>query len=163
MKKKTGFALVEIVVAMGLVATFLPAIGVILSFNINSSSQGKNFSKAYQLAQEGMEAIIYLKAKNDPAWDWQNTPANTTTGEYYQPQQTGGSWQLGSTTTSPSITEDPFTRTIEISEVRRCSHIVCEDPLALVDQNSRKIIVYVSWPEKNQIQEVKLESYVTAH
>lgn len=161
--KDSGFSLVEIIIAVGVAAIFLPAIGVILSFALGSSSQGEQFSQAYTLAQEGMEAIIYLKSQNDDFWDWLTTPENTLVGEYYQPSQVGEAWQLNGKTTTPAVTQEPFTRKIEITEVRRCGFAICDDPLAPVDPYSRKITVYVSWSEKGQEQEAKLDGYVTVH
>lgn len=164
--KKAGFSLIEVMVAVGLAALFLPAIGITLSSALSSSVQGDNFSKAYRLAQEGMEAVFYLKSQNDLSWDWTNTPDNTIPGQYYQPAQTGGVWQLGSTTTTPVITPSPFTRKIEITQVCRDASSVlsdCSNPGASVDQYSRKIVTYVSWSEKGQTQEVKLDAYVTFH
>lgn len=161
--KNAGFSLVEIIIAVGLAAIFLPAIGVVLSFALGSSSQGEQFSQAYSLAQEGMEAIIYLKSQNDASWDWLTTPENTLAGEYYQPSQVGGTWQLNGKTTTPVITQEPFTSKTEITEVRRCGLVICNEPWAPVDPYSRKITVYVSWLEKGQVQEVRLDGYVTMH
>lgn len=164
--KKSGFSLIEIIVAVGLAAIFLPAIGVMLSSALSSSIQGENFSKAYRLAQEGMEAVVYLKSQNAPSWDWINTPDNTTPGQYYQPTQTGGIWQLGGKTTTLVVTPSPFTRKIEVTQIcRDASRVLsdCNNPGASVDQYSRKITTYVSWPEKGQTQEAKLDAYVTAH
>lgn len=161
--KNLGFSLIEIIIAVGLVAIFLPAVGVALSFSLRSSAQGENFSKAYRLAQEGMEATLHLKSQNDSAWDWINTPANTTPSDYYQPVQAGGVWQLGGKTTTPTVAPAPFTRKVTIIEVRRCGLIICDNPWAPVDQYSRKITIYVSWPEEDQTQEVKIDAYVTAH
>ncbi|MDP3998942.1 MAG: type II secretion system protein [bacterium] len=161
--KNSGFSLIEIIVAIGLVAIFLPAVGLILSFSLKSSAQGENYSRAYRLAQEGMEAVIYLKSQNNPAWDWLSTPAPTSPLEYYQPQNTGGIWQLGGKTTAPAPDPLPFTRKIVIEEVRRCGLNICSDPVAPLDPNSRKITVFVSWPEADQTSEVRVDSYVTAH
>ena len=164
--KDSGFSLIEIIVAVGLAAIFLPAIGVILSFALFSASEGEQFSKAHNVAQEGMEAFFYLKSKNDSTWDWTTTPSNTASGEYYQPLQAGGIWQLGTKTTSPSVTQPPFTRKIELIQVCRNPSLTiadCSAPGASVDPYSRKVMVYVSWLENGQRQEVKLGSYVTAH
>ncbi|MFH0864175.1 MAG: type II secretion system protein [Candidatus Gottesmanbacteria bacterium] len=150
MTKNNGFLLIEILIAIGLSAIFLPAIGLILSFGLNAASGSDKNSMANQLAQEGMEAIYYLKS-NSSDWDWTSPDLDTVTGEYYQPIKDSGDWQLGNITTSPIITPDPFTRKIEI------------EAGFSGDQYSRKINVYVTWPDKNGEQEVKLESYVTAH
>lgn len=163
--KNEGFSLIEIIVAVGLAAIFLPALGMIFSFAIGSASQGEKYSQAYRLAQEGMEAIFYLKSQNDALWNWETSPVNTVSGEYYQPTQAGDIWQLGAKTTSLVVTQPPFTRKIGITQVCRNPSLIidCSEPGASVDPYTRQITVYISWPEKGQTEEVKLEAYVTAH
>ena len=152
-KQNKGFLLIEILIAIALAAIFLPAIGLILSFGLNAASGGDKNLTANGLAQEGMEAIYYLKSQNDVNWDWSSTPVNTdpTIKEYYQPKQVGGVWQLESKTTTPTVTKDPYTRKIEIGDG------FSGDP------SSRKITVYVTWSDNYGPEEVKLESYVSAH
>ena len=154
-KPNHGFLLIEILIAIALAAIFLPAIGLILSFGLNAASGGDKMVTANGLAQEGMEAIYYLKSQNDANWDWSsNSPTNTDPAkkEYYQPYKNAvGVWQLGPTTTAPTITKDPYTRKIEIGDG------FSGDP------SSRKIIVHVTWSDNNGPEEVKLESYVAAH
>ncbi len=165
-KRNEGFSLIEIIVAVGLAAIFLPALGMIFSFAIGSASQGEKYSQAYRLAQEGMETIFYLKSQNDALWDWQATPANTLSGEYYQPNQVGDFWQLGPKTTSLVVTRPPFTRKIEIIEVCRNLSLIINDcgaPGVSIDPYTRKVISYATWLEKGQTEEVRLEAYVTAH
>jgi len=93
--KKKGFTLIEIIVAIGLAALILPALIIVFSFSIQSAGQGENFTKAYALAQKEMETIYGLKEQGGTAWDWVNTPLN-------------------STTTTP-LTEG-FTQTVQISD-----------------------------------------------
>ncbi|OGK14126.1 hypothetical protein A3H80_04695 [Candidatus Roizmanbacteria bacterium RIFCSPLOWO2_02_FULL_37_19] len=161
--KNFGFTLVEVIVTIGLAAIFLPAIGVLLSLSLQSSVQGEKFSQAQALAQEGMEAVYYLKSQSDSGWDWVDTPENSPPDQFYQPTETDGIWELGSLTSSPIIGPEPFTRTVEITEVRRCGDDICTDASAPVDDTTRKILVTVSWPEKGSIQKVELDAYVTQH
>lgn len=160
--KTHGFTLVEIIVAVGLAAIFLPAIGAMLSFSLTSASQGEKFSQAYALAQEGMETAFFLKTQPN-IWDWTTTPANTSSGQFYQPSKIDGVWQLGEKTSTPVIGPEPFARTLQVSEVRRCGQDICSEPWGLVDDYTRQVVVSVSWSERGQPQEVKLEAYVTVH
>lgn len=84
-----GFTFVEIIIALGLAAILLPALGRALSFSIRVASQGEKFSQAYALAQQGMENIYAQKSQ-----DWASL-ANST------------------------IVVLPFTRTIQISPITR--------------------------------------------
>ncbi len=162
-KVGAGFTLVEIIVAVALAAIFLPAIGKALSLALQSSSQGESFNQAYALGQEGTEAIMNLKNIGDSNWNWTTTPGNTGVGQYYQPNQSAGVWVLGSVTSTPTVTKAPFTRTVEINEVRRCGSDICTNPGAPVDSTPRKIITTVNWLERGQPQKVVLTTYVSAH
>ncbi len=77
---KSGFSFVEIIIAIGLAAIFLPALSQVLSLSIRSASQGEKYSQAQAIAQEGMEAAFYLKSLNDANWNWTTTPSKTATG-----------------------------------------------------------------------------------
>lgn len=158
--KEKGFSLIEILIAVGLIAIFIPAIGIIFSMSIFSASQGEKFSQAYSQAQEQMEAIYFLKSKGGLDWDWVSTPVNTSAGEYYQPSQIGGVWQLGGKTTTPDGIEG-FTKKVEVFQVMRCGQVICD--IGGIDDNSRKVVVFVSWQERGENNEVKLETYVTRH
>lgn len=161
--RKNGYSLIEIIIAIALAAIFLPALGTIFSLSLTSASEGEKYSLAYQLAQEGMEAIYYLKSQNDEEWDWVSTPANTDVDEYYQPSQTGGNWLLGDKTKTSVVTKVPFTRQVTLGPVRRCLGEICDDGLAPLDPYTRLVIVTVSWEEKGTPQTVELHSYVTQH
>lgn len=156
---RAGFTFVEIIIALGLAAILLPALGQALSFAIRAAAQGEKFSQAYNLAQEDMEAIYYIKS-NDPAnWAWSSaSPASGV----YQPSKSGNEWILGPLVTTPAVAPAPFTRTVQIFPVNRdisgnVSVTGSEDP------NTRFIQVIVSWPEANTTQKVTLDSYVTNH
>ncbi len=164
--RQQGFTFVELLISVGLIAIFVPAIYRALSFSILESRQGEQFSVAWTLAREGMESVFSLKSHGGASWDWEYTPSNTPVGSFYQPAVSGGSWQLGSITSTPSVTTATFTRTVSIDEVRRCgipAVTICSDLLAQVDKYTRKITVTVSWPDPGGTQTVSLMSYVTAH
>lgn len=139
--KKNGFSLIEIIIAIGVAAIFIPAIGTIFSLSLKSSSQGEKFTQAYALAQEGMEEKFYEKTN----WLWTDTnPSNDIVIN--------------------TLTNN-FTRKIEIAKAcRDASNNLCDCSLGTEDIESRKIIITVFWLEGTPPpQEVKLEAYVTKH
>jgi prepilin-type N-terminal cleavage/methylation domain-containing protein len=162
LRNQDGFTLIELIIAIGLAALLLPAIIAVFSFSLTSAVQGENFTQAYALAQQEMEAVYYLRGQSD--WDWEGSDLNTDTGEFYQPQKVGDLWQLGGKTTTPTDFEG-FTKTVEVNEVRRYlgSGEITNDPIAPIDSSTRKITVNILWKENGQDQSVKLESYVTRH
>lgn len=158
-RNNVGFTFVEIIVALGLSAIILPALGQALSFSIRVASQGEKFTQAYALAQEYMEAIYYIKSNDPTNWAWSaSSPAAGT----YQPSKSGTVWILGSPVTTPAVSPAPFTRTVQISNVNRdisgnISASGTQDP------NTRLAHVVVSWPDTSGTQQVSLQSYVTNH
>lgn len=159
-----GFTLIELLVAIGLTALFLPALVFVFSFSLGSASQGENYTLAYTLAQEQMEAIYYLK-ENDLDWDWTEfSPFNTAADEYYQPQIEAGRWTLGSRTDNPQLTDGKYTATVKILPVKRDAvGNISEEEGSDQDDTSRKIIIKVSWKENGIPTDIDLVSYVSRH
>lgn len=155
-----GFTLIEIMIGIALAAIILPALVFAFSFSLQAARQGEKYTKAYALAQEQMEAIYAIR-KNDVVWDWETTPANTVSGEYYQPQLVSDTWQLGSKTTNPTEVGG-YTKKVQVEAVKRdASGNLSSDPWATVDDYSRWITVTVSWQQNGQNEEVELNSLVT--
>lgn len=137
MKQNTqGFTLVEIIVALGLSAILMPALGQALSFSIRVASQGEKFSQAYNLAQQGMEKMYAEKSQN-----WLGLADSTST--------------IGT-----------YTRVITVDDVLRCgvppTWEICSDGNP-DDGETKKITVVVSWEEPGGIQIASISSYVTNH
>jgi len=150
--KGKGFTLVELIIAIGLAAIFIPAIIYVFSFSFSSASQGEKYTQAYTIAQEQMEAVYFLKSSSDVNWDWVNSPADTILGiEYYQPKKSGLGWTLGPKTTTPVEDSNGFTAKVEIL------------PGETSDLNSRTVVVKVAWKENGAPSDVSLVSYVTKH
>jgi type II secretory pathway pseudopilin PulG len=151
-----GFSLIEIILAIGLSVIFLPAIMIVFSVGLHTSKQGEEYTKAYALASEHMEAIYALKMAGDSAWDWTTTPM----AGIYQPYKSAGKWLLGSTVSTPIKTDTIYTSTVTIANTQRCGTTPC-DSGGVVDTKTRKITVLVTWPDN--IAGVRLISYVTQH
>lgn len=157
--QKSGFTFIEIIVALGLAAILLPALGRAISFSIQVTSQGEKFSEATALAQEDMEAIYYIKSNDPTTWGWTaSSPGDGT----YQPSKPGTVWLLGSPITVPTVSPAPFTRTVQLTSVNRDVSGTISSTGTL-DPNTRFVQVVVSWPEGNTTQKVRLNSYVTNH
>lgn len=157
---KNGFTLVELIIALGLAAIFLPALVLVFSFSLGSASQGESYTQAYTLAQERMESIYFLK--EDVSWDWVNFPSNNGASDFYQPYKNSGVWELGSKTTTPLET-DGYTVTVQILPVNRSAGDITEEAWGVLDPKSRKVNVKVVWSEKGSPTEINLVSYVTDH
>jgi prepilin-type N-terminal cleavage/methylation domain-containing protein len=163
MKTKGGFTLVEIVISLAIAALFLPVLARLYTFAIGSSSQGDKYSKAYAFAQEGMEAIYYIKDKRSDIWDWDTLPVNTAVDQYYQIKKISDLWDFdgGIKNESELLEESGYTRSIQIfPEYRDAAGNLggtTDDPL------TRRVVVKVKWLGVNGEEEVTLSSYVTKH
>ncbi len=156
-----GFTLIELLFAIALSALFLPALVFVYSFSLGAASQGENYTQAYALAQEYMEAIYYIKKNSPNEWDWISKPENTLDGEYYQPYKSGGVWVLGPKNPPPQEING-YNVFVEIKEIRRNEQGDI-DEAGNIDHKSRKIIITVKWKEKGNDTSIDLVSYVTKH
>jgi prepilin-type N-terminal cleavage/methylation domain-containing protein len=161
-QSKAGYTLIESLVAIGLIAILVPAAAFMFSFVSTVTAQADKFTRAHALSQEGMEAVMYLKNKQDSAWDWTNTPANTSGSSVYQPNLVAGVWELGTQTPTPVIDLDPFTRTLTIEPVFRNLSLQLSDS-GTPDPFARLITITVSWLDKGQVESVVKKTYVSFH
>ena len=160
--RDSGFTLIEIMISIALSAIILPALIFTFSFSLQAAKQGEKYTKAYTFAQEQMEGLKSLK-ENEAIWDWETTPVNTSSGEFYQPKIVSGSWQLGSKTTSPTESEG-YINKVEITEVKRdASGNLSEEPWAIVDDFSRWVTVHIVWMENAEADEVNISSLFTKY
>jgi len=166
MKIEKGFTLIELIIAIGLMAIFIPSLVFVFSFSLGTSVQGESYTQAYTLAQEQMEAIYYLK-ENDISWNWTSFPENNGEFDYYQPTQEDGVWSLGAKKDGPPKITDGYAVTVKILPVvRNATGNISEDPedpLNTLDPTSRKILVDVAWNEKGEPTNIDLVSYATKH
>lgn len=164
MHMKKGFTLVEIMVSLAIMALFLPALARLFTFAINTSTQGDMYSKAYAMSQEGIEAVYYIKENRPDIWDWDITPVNTTSTEYYQVIKSGDEWGFdgGKKSAADLSAIDGFTRSIQIFMVVRDVEGNLNSG-STEDKFTKKIVSRVSWTGINGQEEVILSSYVTKH
>ena len=165
--KSKAFTLIELIVAIGLSALFLPAIIFVYSFSLGAASQGEKYTQAYALAQEQMEAIYYLKEYGDD-WIWGDDSINTSSTEFYQLQKDGEGWILGSKfseTTLPaeSVGYPGYTAIVEISGVQRNEDGLIAEDGTVTDHLTKEVKVTVSWLENGVPTDIDLTSYVSKH
>lgn len=129
---QTGQSLVELLVVIGLLAVFMPAI--LTSFVTSREGKAQQYQrlKAQALLNESVEALRNVR---EGSWS-----AVSTDGTFY-PQVSAPVWQL----TSGIETVDEFSRSITLSEVRRDSDGNVVSAGGTVDPSTRKAELSVSW------------------
>lgn len=154
MKKKLGFSLVEIVVAISIAVMFFLAIYEMILFASKITANNLRRVEAVNFAQEGIEAIRTIR---DNSWSANLSGIASDTNYYLA--ISGGKWTI-SQTPAPFL-DNIFTRTIKFYGVNRdgSGNIVTSGGTA--DAKTKKVVSTVSWTERGQSYNVSLETYIT--
>lgn len=149
--KKTGKGqlLIELVVAMGLMAIFLPALLVGIVATRDGRAQQNQRLQAISLVKEMEEAARSIRENG-----WSAFASNGT----YHPEIVGSSWTL----VSNSITENGFTKSILVEDVYRDSAGAITATGGTLDLSTKKITTTVSWgmPISSEVRSV---TYLTRY
>jgi len=144
--------MIEIIIASAIISLALASLGFLGNFAISVQTHLKQNQIATNLAVEAMEAARAVKEES-----WTNFSALALDTPYHP--QKGGTplkWSLA----SGAEIINGLSRQVVFSQVFRDGN----DDIALSgtpDSGTRKITATVSWSEKGNNYEVKLESYLT--
>ena len=136
-KDASGFGLVEIVVAVGIISFTLFALLQTELVAIRLLRTEKEHLEATLLAEESLEAARSLR---DESWNTNITPLSD--GLIYNPVIENGKWKLHTGTSS--VINGKYQRSITFSTANRNS----SDQIAVsgtADPNTKKIVAIVSW------------------
>lgn len=139
-KKNSGQSLVEVVVAVGMMALLLTAVLTLVSLSVKNSRLTKDRTKAVGLAQEGVEL---MRAYRDLSW-------------YGLLAATPGNYGLDKTwTVTEGLTTDcPTVNNIDDFFIR-CVQVIDDGP------DKVKIQVVVSWQEGAQVHQTMQTTNLT--
>ncbi len=156
--KKKGFSLVEIVIGAAIIASAGVAILNSYAYIIQSEIRMNKSIEATYLAEEGIEAMKYLR---DKGWTANILSLSTSSTYYVMLNNASGIGSWVATTTS-QIENTIFTRKITLGNVNRSAmtyDIVTSG--GTYDSNTRKITVTVTWPTFNNATMTKsLSTYI---
>jgi hypothetical protein len=127
-----GQSIVELIVALGVAAIFLPGLATGLVASQSGKVQQQQRADALALMREGTEAVRMVREKG-----WSTFASDGT----YHPVLTNGVWSLQSG--SESIRG--FTRQIAISDVYRDSAGNISQLGGSLDPSTKKVVTTVSW------------------
>ncbi len=139
---KSGFSLVEVLIACAIISTMIFALMSAVQKGISLSLNALKQTQASFLLEEGAEAIKSIRDAN-----WTNISSITLDTNYYFSYN--NSTNLWSVSTTPTTAIDSmFTRTVTLSQVFRNA----TDDIAVsgtVDTHIKKVVVTVSWPSSD--------------
>lgn len=125
MKNEQGQSIIEVVVAIAIVALVLVALVSAVTVAIRNATFSKNKSVATKYVNEGMEAVRSIR---DNSW----TDLTDAHGTFNGLQFSAGAWSFSGTQDYPDSPTNQFTRVIEVT---------CNPPT----NDSCDIDVQVSW------------------
>lgn len=151
--KNKGFTLVEVLVSMALLMSFIAGLMGLTQMSIRASSRGRMKARVETILNKTMEEVMAVRASNFGSLD---------EGSFY-PKSVAGSWTL------VAGDEDlgDVSRRVEITRVQRevsCGgERVCPivESGGVVDPVTFKAKVKVEWQEDGETKEEELESLLS--
>lgn len=148
-----GIGLVEVVVGAGILSLAGVALLITYGLYVRVASFAPRPIQAAFLEDEGMEAMRTLRDKS-----WANISGLTASTTYYLSfNASTTSW---TTTTTPSMIDKIFSRTIVLSTVNRDANNDISSS-GSNDPNTRKVTISVSWFKDNATTTKQLIGYLT--
>ena len=151
-KKNKGFSIVEILVALFVIAVALSSLLGLAAFSLKITNTLKETQQASNFSQELME--ITRNFRDGTSWNADGL-GTLLTGTAYHPQQSGSpaAWQFS----LGLETEGIFSRKIVFEDVFRDADDNITLSGGLLDNNTKKATVTVWWKDKS----IELVSYFT--
>lgn len=152
-KNKSGFGLIEILVAVSIIGLSFAALTGLGNFALKIQNRlQKNMAASY-LAAEAIEAVRAIKDEN-----W-TLISGLGIGSPLHPDQSGSpaKWSLA----SGNEVANGFTRQIILANVYRDSNDDIVASAGTLDPDTKKITATVSWSDQGESQQVSLSTYLT--
>ncbi len=145
-----GHTLIELLVAMGLLAIVMPTLLSSLALSTQSNQRHEKRQQAQAILNETQEALRTIRASG-----WANVASPGT----YHPVYESEEWQLA----SGSDTQNGYTTSVVISTVRR-SDISGEiiETGGWIDPSTMKVDISVSWQGENALS-IESSSFITRY
>lgn len=135
--KKRGQSLIELLVAVGVAAVFLPALATGLVASRNGRAQEGQRLLAVGLLKEAKEAVRTVREN-----DWTTFGALSGAGNLY-PVVSGSTWTLSNNAVNENV--NGFKRKVVISDVCRDTTGAVSATCPTMDPSTKKVVATVSW------------------
>jgi len=135
-----GFTIIEIVLGIGMITTFLVANAYYYKKILDVSQETTRSIQSGFLLEEGVESVKLMRDTG-----WAVNIATLTPGTTYYLYWTGLTWTA---TTTPQLIESVFTRSFTLAPVNRDSLDNIVTSGGVLDAGTKKIVVNVQWISK---------------
>lgn len=183
-KNPKGFSIVEAIVAISLAGIIAVSVNGLLASTHNLNLAGAMKAKATGYAEQSLEIMGMIQneafacrcdvyscdqiaqtcTKNGQTCHflegYQSCWTNYPDGNPFYLEE-GGGWQLQSGT-EIIVTDPAFTREISIENLRRDADNEIVDTGGTLDTNTKKVMVKISWQERDKPREINLSTILTA-
>jgi type II secretory pathway pseudopilin PulG len=149
-----GISLVDLLVAIAIIAIVFSIILGSLSISLSTSSLIKQTIQANNIAFEIIEAVRNFR--DGTIWNVNGLGTLATDTDYY-PQATSSKWQM----VQGIENINGFKGKVILKDVMRDSNNNIVESGGNYDPDTKKVIVNVSWQEKGRTHQVEITTYLT--
>ena len=153
---KQGFGLLEIVIAVSIVSITLFSLSYVFLLGNRLEAQSINKIRANFLAEEGLEAMRFLR---DKGWDASLAPLASGTNYYLSFVALLSQWSVDSA--SSGFIDGVFERVVTVEPVFRNSSDDIVTSGGALDPNTKKVNVAVSWGDRGATTTATLSAYLS--
>jgi Tfp pilus assembly protein PilV len=152
LKKNTGLTMVEVVIASSLILVAVVVLTAVHNLYLKSALSNGNSLKAAYLAEEGIEAMRYLR---DDSWNANIAPLSAA--DSYGVSLSGSAWSTGAS----NKWVDGFERVVTVGNVNRDANGDISSSGGALDPDTRLVTVAVSWPLSGATTTRSISTYMT--
>lgn len=144
--------MVEVVIAAAIILVAVVTLLGVHNLYLKVALSSGNAAKAAYLAEEGIEAVRYLRDSS-----WSANIASLSLGVPYGVVFSGGNWA----TTTTNIYVENFQRTLVFSSVSRDSSGDIVSSGGTLDPDTLLLVSSVSWPSSGATTTQSISTYLT--
>lgn len=151
-QKNAGLALLEVVVASSILLVIVTTVSISYQTYLAYALANKNRVQAAYIAEEGLEAVTFLRDSG-----WTAYIATLSPGVTYYLYITGSMWRA---TTTPQYVDGQFLRSFVVANVNRDTNSEIS-PTGANDPNTKQITATVAYVEGHATTTQSLSIYLT--
>ncbi len=156
MDKKKGFGLLEIIIASAIVSVTIFSLSYVFLIASKLNAVSSDTVRANFLAEEGVEALRFLR---DKSWSANLSGLSVGTTYYLSFVSATSAWSLGSS--GGAYIDNAFWRTITVANVGRDASFNILSSGGTNDPDTKKVNVQVAWLERGATTTITLSTYLT--
>lgn len=153
--KAAGFGVIEVLVAATIISTVIFSLFNVFVLANRLSEEAGSKIKANFLAEEGLEAVRYLR---DASWQANLSGLSAGTNYYLAFDDIASRWSIVSS--DPGAIDGVFTRIVTAGNVSRDSNDNIVTSGGTNDPNTKKINVQISWMVRGATASTTLSTYL---